>query len=118
MKETCEKQRTQKNIVPFVLPISSDGVRHFPILDSSRSVAMRSALITLQPGERVGTHNTENYEELLVILEGNGEVQAEGLGKELVVKESVVYIPPGNQHDVINIGSSLLRYIYIVSPIR
>jgi mannose-6-phosphate isomerase-like protein (cupin superfamily) len=115
MDNSPEKKNTENKLVPFVLTFSSDDGKHFPILNSSRSVKMRSALITLQPGENVGSHNTENYEELLVILDGIGEVQAEGLGKHEVRKDSVVYIPSNNQHDVTNMGSTPLRYIYIVS---
>lgn len=118
MNATLEVQSTGNSVVPFVLSLSSNGVKHFPILDSSRSVRMRSALITLQPGENVGSHNTGKHEELLVILDGIGEVQAEGLGRQQVGKESVVYIPAGNEHDVTNVGSTPLRYIYVVSQIH
>jgi len=78
---------------------------------------MRSALITLQPGENVGSHNTGKNEELLVILDGIGEVQAEGLGRQLIGKESVIHIPAGNEHDVTNVGSTPLRYVYVLSKI-
>lgn len=115
MDASQEVKNNEKKLVPFVLPLSADGIKHFPILDSSRSVKMRSALITLLPGENVGSHNTENYEEMLVILDGIGEVQAEGLGRHEVRKNTVVYIPFNNQHNVANIGSIPLRYIYIVT---
>ena len=118
MKTTLEEPRTGNSTVPFVLSLSTDGIRHFPILDSSPGVGMRSALVTLQPGENVGSHNTGEHEELLVILDGVGEVQAQGFGKQRVSKESVVYIPAGNQHDVSNVGSTPLRYVYIVSQIH
>jgi mannose-6-phosphate isomerase-like protein (cupin superfamily) len=118
MKTTLEEPRAGSGMVPFVLSLSLDGIKHFPILDSSRGVGMRSALVTLQPGENVGSHNTGGCEELLVFLDGIGEVQAQGFGKQRVSRESVVYIPAANQHDVSNVGSTPLRYVYIVSQIH
>jgi mannose-6-phosphate isomerase-like protein (cupin superfamily) len=118
MKTALEEPRAGGGMVPFVLSLSTDGTTHFPILDSSRDAGMRSALVTLQPGENVGSHNTGGCEELLVFLDGIGEVQAQGFGKLRVGKESVVYIPPAMQHDVSNVGSTPLRYVYVVSKIH
>jgi len=103
---------------PFVLSLPLRGEKHFPILDSSRSAKMKSALVILQPGESVGSHNTGKREEQLVILDGVGEVEADGFGKQKVEKNYVVYIPADNQHNVKNIGTVPLRYIYTVSPIE
>ncbi len=110
-------QTIRKKVVPFVLSLSTNGAMHFPILDTVKNVRMKSALINLQPGENVGLHNTGEQEEILIVLDGTGEVHAEGLGKQQVKKDSIIYIPPNNQHDVKNLGSGPLRYIYIVSPI-
>jgi mannose-6-phosphate isomerase-like protein (cupin superfamily) len=119
MKTISEETKNYAtNVVPFVLLLPNDGIRYFPILDSSRSVQMGSALVTLQPGENVGSHNTGMHEELLVILEGIGEVEAQGVEKQRVSEQSVVYISPSNQHNVSNVGSTPLRYIYVVSKIH
>jgi mannose-6-phosphate isomerase-like protein (cupin superfamily) len=106
------------NTVPFSLSLPNDGIRHFPILDSSKSIQMSSALVTLQPGENIGSHNTGMNEELLIILEGIGEVEAQGVEKQHVSDQSVIYISPGNKHNVRNVGSTPLRYIYVVSKIQ
>ena len=88
------------------------------ILDSTKSVRMRSGFVTLRPGENVGSHNTGQHEELLVILDGSGEVEAQDLGRKSIEKGMVVYIPPNNQHNVYCAGSSPLEYIYIVAPTK
>jgi mannose-6-phosphate isomerase-like protein (cupin superfamily) len=119
MNNISEKPIEQKiNTVPFSLSLPNDGIRHFPILDSSKSIQMSSGLVTLQPGENVGSHNTGMHEELLIILEGTGEVEAQGVEKQHVREQSVVYISPGNQHNVRNAGLTPLRYIYVVSKIQ
>jgi quercetin dioxygenase-like cupin family protein len=79
---------------------------------------MRSGFVTLQPGENVGSHNTGQHEELLVVLEGKGEVEAQGLGKKTIERGMVVYVPPNNQHNVYCMGTSPLKYVYVVSSTK
>jgi len=63
----------------------------------------------------VGIHNTEKYEEVLVILEGQGEMRITG-GPTMDLKvNSVVYCPPRTEHNVVNTGKTRLRYAYIVA---
>ncbi len=106
-----------ENLFPFVLELPEDHEYH-EILKSSQSVTMQSGLVTLQPGKDVGTHNTGSYEELLVILEGTGEVESEGSARQHIKKGCVAYIPPATQHNVFNAGTSPLRYLYIVSRVK
>jgi quercetin dioxygenase-like cupin family protein len=112
-------KNAKKNHVPFVLHLSQGGSEKVTaILDSTKSVRMKSGFVTLQQGDNVGSHNTWDHEELLVILGGEGEVEAQGLGKQKLTEGMVVYIPPNNQHNVYCSGSSPLRYIYIVAPVK
>lgn len=104
-----------KNLLPFILPLPKDGTTYHKILGTDKSVTMRSGLVTLQSGQNVGSHNTGKHEELLVILEGSGEVELEELGRQKIQKGCVAYIPPTTQHNVFNINAEPLRYIYVVS---
>jgi len=117
MNNSIENTAIQKRShVPFVLNLSENGTEKVTaILDSTKSVQMRSGFVTLQPGENVGSHNTEQHEELLVILAGKGKVEAQGLGAKEIEKGMVVYIPPNNQHNVYCAGTFPLQYIYIVA---
>jgi mannose-6-phosphate isomerase-like protein (cupin superfamily) len=120
--------RTQKDTVelkiapnekrePFVLRLSQKD-KVTTILDSTKSVQMKSGFVTLKQGEDVGSHNTGEHEELLVILDGKGEIHAQGLGEKAIEKGMVVYVPPNNQHDVYCTGPVPLKYIYIVAPVK
>ena len=81
------------------------------------SVTMRSGQVVLQPGESVGKHSTECYEELVIILEGEGLFLLNE-GKQLAFNaDSVLYCPPNTQHNIKNTGSTPLRYIYVVAKI-
>jgi quercetin dioxygenase-like cupin family protein len=79
------------------------------------TVTMHSGLVVLAPGKSVGKHNTENYEEVLVVLEGSGEMTMAG-GPTLQLKAgSVAYCPPRTEHNVVCTGSANLKYVYVVA---
>ena len=100
---------------PFVLSLPDDGNGYHEILKSPKSITMRSGLVTLQSGQEVGSHTTGKHEELLVILDGTGEVELGGLSRQRIERGSVAYIPPATQHNVFNVDTLPLRYLYIVS---
>ena len=76
---------------------------------------MRSGRVVLAPGKSIGKHSTGANEEILVILQGQGEMRIAG-GQTLLLTSSVVaYCPPNTAHDVFNTGTKILRYIYVVA---
>ena len=79
------------------------------------TVTMRSGYVVLQPGISVGRHSTEAFEEIIVVLEGDGEMVLED-GTVLQLKPfSIAYCPPATAHDVRNTGDIPLRYVYVVA---
>jgi quercetin dioxygenase-like cupin family protein len=78
---------------------------------------MHSGLVTLTKGECVGEHSTGNHEELIVVLSGSGEIEAEGNGRKKINKGETAYNPPNTRHNVYNINDNLLKYIYVVAKI-
>jgi quercetin dioxygenase-like cupin family protein len=82
------------------------------------SVTMRAGFVVLQPSQTVGRHSTESYEEMIVVMEGEGELLI-GDGSVRELRQHVVaYCPPDTEHDVRNTGNSPLRYIYVVAGTR
>lgn len=82
------------------------------------SVQMQAGYVVLAPGKSVGKHTTGHHEELLVVLEGEGKMLFRDGSKLPVVANSAVYCPPETEHDVVNTGPALLRYLYVVSDTR
>ena len=78
---------------------------------------LRSGKVTLQPGESVGEHSTGDYEELLVVLAGDGEFQYEDSGSIAFNADYVLYCPPNTTHNVRNAGTTPLQYIYVVGKV-
>lgn len=82
-----------------------------------QTCGMRSGRVYLPSGRACGQHSTKNREELLVFLSGRGELMIGEKDCYQVGRGRVSYIPPHTAHDVKNIGSEPLIYIYCVAPV-
>jgi mannose-6-phosphate isomerase-like protein (cupin superfamily) len=100
---------------PFLFVLPHDAPRYTMIMGPPRTVTMRSGLVNLAPGKDVGLHSTEKNEEMLVILEGQGEVELEGFGRMRIAAGRTAYVPPKTRHNVFNTGTGPLKYIFVVS---
>lgn len=80
-----------------------------------QSVFMRSGKVVLQPGESVGKHSTEGKEELVIILDGEGQFLYGDHHSLRFNSNAVLYCPPMTEHNILNTGSTPLQYIYVVS---
>ncbi len=80
---------------------------------------MKSGLVVLTPGKSVGKHSTGQHEEVLVVLEGKGEMSLkDGSKLDVEAEPYALYCPPETEHDVTNTGSSVLRYVYVVASTK
>ena len=110
--EEKEKKLPEAKLIPLDL-----GTKEYMRIlgGPPETVTMHSGLVVLEPGKSVGKHNTKNYEEVLVVLEGAGEMMITG-GPTLELRGgSVAYCPPRTEHDVTCTGSAKLKYVYVVA---
>jgi len=77
--------------------------------------SFRSGVVTLEPGKSVGVHNSGVNEEILVPLEGQGELQFSNHASVTIKPGMITYAPAHSEHNVLNTGSSRLRYIFITA---
>ena len=104
---------------PRLKVVSLDSQSYKEILSGPpESVRMKSGYVVLNPNQSVGKHSTGHHEELLVVLEGHGQmVLAEGTKLE-VKANSALYCPPETEHNIVNTGDSVLRYVYVVADTK
>lgn len=76
---------------------------------------IKAGHVILKKGEEVGEHSTGDVEEVLVILEGNGELVIDKDRSIKIKDKTVLYIPPEIVHNVKNTGKGMLEYIFITS---
>ncbi|MDP2830729.1 MAG: cupin domain-containing protein [Candidatus Omnitrophota bacterium] len=86
--------------------------------ESTKPYGLASGFVTLKSKESIGLHNTQNKEEVLIILQGQAEVSYGKHSRIKVKKGFFVYIPPKTDHDLKNIGKTTLKYVYITAKIR
>ena len=82
-------------------------------LDGTKRI--KSGLVVLNPTQEVGSHVTENREEVIIILDGSATVEIEGEGSQEVKEGHLAYIPHNVRHNIKNASNSILRYVYLVS---
>jgi mannose-6-phosphate isomerase-like protein (cupin superfamily) len=104
---------------PKVIPLKTSGNDVTPILSGPpETVTMKSGYVVLGPGKSVGKHSTEDHEEILIVLQGEGEMRFADGSKLAVKANTALYCPPQTEHNVTNIGTTRLRYVYVVARAR
>jgi mannose-6-phosphate isomerase-like protein (cupin superfamily) len=78
---------------------------------------LRSGMVRLKPGESVGLHCTDYYEELVIVLHGQGEASIVGEEALSIERGFALYIPPRTDHDIKNVGTVPLTYVYVVARV-
>jgi mannose-6-phosphate isomerase-like protein (cupin superfamily) len=74
--------------------------------------------VTVSPGKSGDDHSTEIYEEMIVVLEGQGQVRIANQ-KNLDIKYgNIALIPPNTEHQVFNTGTGNFKYIYIATKTK
>ena len=84
----------------------------------SGTFGVKSGHVILKPEENIGAHSTNEREEVIVVLKGEGEVEAGNDSAVTIEANSVLYIPPHTKHDIKNTGKGVLEYVFITSPAR
>lgn len=101
---------------PKVVKLDTEGKDYLQVLGGPpESVTMESGLVVLAPNKSVGKHSTLQHEELLVVLEGRGEMIFKDGSILPVEANHALYCPPETEHDVKNTGTGVLRYVYVVA---
>jgi len=116
---TLRAQQPAKGPFPKVLELDPQGQGYQRLLGGPPETStMRSGLVILAPGKSVGKHNTDNYEEMVIILQGQAEMRvADGETLRLAAGYAA-YCPSHMEHDVLNTGTGPLRYVYVVSEVK
>jgi mannose-6-phosphate isomerase-like protein (cupin superfamily) len=99
-----------------VVPLEPGDQSYFLLLKGPpETKSFRSGLVTLAPGKSIGVHNSGLNEEMLVPLEGQGELRFSDHPPVPIRPGLITYAPAHTEHDVINTGSTPLRYIFITA---
>jgi mannose-6-phosphate isomerase-like protein (cupin superfamily) len=67
------------------------------------------------PRQHAPGHKHENEEEILYVLSGHGEMYFDG-EPEQIKPGTCIYVPPGVEHSINNLGDVVLKVAYVFSP--
>ena len=87
---------------------------YFQVIAPPKSVTMESGIVKIQPSKSGHSHSTKNYEEMLYVLDGSGEM-IDKTGKFPFKAGDIIYVGPNTEHQVFNTGTTTLKYIYIAA---
>jgi mannose-6-phosphate isomerase-like protein (cupin superfamily) len=76
---------------------------------------LQLVLMTLQPGEEIGSEVHEDHDQFFRIEEGSGEVHIDGQVTG-IEDDFAVIVPAGARHNVVNTGGGPLRLYTIYGP--
>jgi mannose-6-phosphate isomerase-like protein (cupin superfamily) len=76
---------------------------------------LQLVLMTLQPGEEIGSEVHEDRDQFFRIEEGQGEVHIDGVANK-VEDDFAVIVPAGARHNVVNTGDAPLRLYTLYGP--
>ncbi|HLU19706.1 MAG TPA: cupin domain-containing protein [Pusillimonas sp.] len=76
---------------------------------------LQLVLMTLQPGEEIGSEVHEGHDQFFRIEEGKGEVVIDGKATAIEDDDAII-VPAGAEHNVINTGSEPLRLYTLYGP--
>lgn len=83
------------NRLPKVTLLSTDQTDYLRLIKPDQSVRLHAGYITLQPGESVGEHSTEEREEIIIVLQGEGSAWADSLPGPMPFRApAIVCMPP------------------------
>lgn len=84
---------------------------------AGNAASIKAGCVVLKKGENIGEHDTEDAEEILVVLKGKGALLIKNSKIINFGKGTALYIPPNTVHNVKNTGRSVLKYVFITSPV-
>ena len=76
---------------------------------------MQVVIMSLQPGEEIGSEIHDNNEQVLYCIDGAGQVIINGI-KHSYQKGDLVLVKKGQEHNFVNSGREDMKIITIYSP--
>jgi quercetin dioxygenase-like cupin family protein len=109
-----ESEVQKSSRLPGVVVFQPDSVNYQPVFEGpADTVSFYSGVVTLKPGEEGEIHNTEAYEEMIIILTGKGQLSLSSGDSLSLEYGRIGYVPPNTEHHIVNDGPENLKYIYV-----
>ena len=102
----------ENSVVPIVkMAMNNEAFRDEVITGKECQVV----LMTLQPGEEIGAEVHEDHDQILVLVEGNGQAVLSGRAREVGAND-LIFVHAGVEHNFINTGAKALKLYTVYAP--
>lgn len=113
MNNTEDSGATMNDYVEDILGKARNNSYFRLVLETGEN--MQVVLMSLLPGEEIGSEVHMDNEQVLIAVEGRGEVILDGEKNEFN-KGDMVLVRAGREHNFINTGETELKIITVYSP--
>ena len=101
-----------KNIVPILkIALENNAFRDEVITGKECQLV----LMTLQPGEEIGSEVHADHDQILIFVEGHGQAVLGGQAQDVAAND-LVFVHAGVEHNFINTGTAPLRLYTVYAP--
>lgn len=76
---------------------------------------LQLVVMSIPPGESIGRETHQGREQCLFIVEGQGRAELAGRSSQ-ITSDSVVCVPAGTEHDIVNTGREPLKLYTVYAP--
>jgi len=109
-----KKEVDKKSPHPRIVSFNPDSAAYQSLFDGEKdSVIFYSGVVTLLPNTTGEIHNTEIYEEMIIPLEGEGQLRLKDHEPLNLTFGKIAYVPAHTEHHTANTGTKNFKYIYI-----
>lgn len=105
-----------KNIMAYtgdILKATKENTYFRQVLFTGKNSQL--VVMDIKPGEDIGSETHHYTEQTLFLLSGTGTSVLNGVEKPFVAGD-VVVVPPGTEHDFINVGTDSLKIYTVYAP--
>ena len=102
-----------KGFIDNIEKLTTDNTDYRRVLYTGKHLQL--VLMTLQPGEEIGSEVHRTHDQFLRVEAGRGEVVIDG-AKHPLQDDDAVIVPAGARHNVINTGEGPLQLYTLYGP--
>jgi quercetin dioxygenase-like cupin family protein len=104
----------RRSPLPWIVSFNPDSTTYQNLFDGEKdSVIFYSGVVTLPPNATGEIHNTRACEEMIIPLEGKGQLRLKDQEPLILTFGKIAYIPPHTEHHTANTGIKNFKYIYV-----
>ncbi|WP_223846258.1 cupin domain-containing protein [Wenzhouxiangella sp. AB-CW3] len=104
--------KVDQSIVPIVREAMNNDAFRDEVMTGKECQVV---LMSIRPGEEIGSEVHDDHDQILVFVEGNGQAVLDGQVREVGTND-LVFVHAGVEHNFINTGTRPLKLYTVYAP--